>query len=206
VVAAVVLAGTIGGWAVLRPDSAATAGPIPTVAPDVASPLAQPNVTPSPAPSRLRLKWHDGQGWKTAVPRGWRLVTRDTALTWSEPAGTAYLSVSVFDLAGRDPMALLRETETSLSAEVRKYHRVRLEKVSGKSDLTAEWESTWTGPGYHSWAVKGVAYHETQRMSVTGGRVSVISWVTTRSEWRRLTPTMKAIFKYHQPPRSPAST
>ncbi|MFC6085198.1 serine/threonine-protein kinase [Sphaerisporangium aureirubrum] len=204
VVAAAVLAGTVGGWAVLRPDSAATAGPVPTApAPDVASPLAVPNVTPSPTPSRLKLKWHDGEGWRAGVPRGWRLVSRDGTFTWSEPAGTAYLSVSVSPLAGRDPLALLQETETALSAEVRKYRRVRLEKVPGK-DVTAEWESTWTGPGYHGWAVKGVAYHETQRIIVNGDRVSVVGWVTTRSEWRHLTPTMKAIFKYYRPAQPPA--
>ncbi|MEO3814383.1 serine/threonine-protein kinase [Sphaerisporangium sp. B11E5] len=204
VVVAAVLAGAIGGLAVLRPDAAATARPAPTVPPGTAAPLATAFPTPSPAVNRLKLKWHDGEGWRAGVPRGWRLVTRDGTFTWSEPAGTAYLSVSVVDLAGRDPMALLRETERSLSSEVREYRRVRLEKVRGRNDLTAEWESTWTGPGYRSWAVKGVAYHEVQRLVVTGARASVITWTTTRSEWRHLTPTMKAIFKYYHPPQTPA--
>lgn len=201
VVAAAVLAGAVGGWAVLRPDAAATAHPVPTGTP-TAAPLVTPAASPSPATDRLRLKWHEGDGWRAGVPRGWRLVTKDDTFTWSEPEGTAYLGLSVLDLDGRDPMALLRETETSLSSKVRDYHRVRLEKVPGRNDLTAEWESTWTGPGYHSWAVKGVAYHETQRLIVTGTRASVITWTTTRSEWRHLTPTRKAVFKYYRPPQA----
>ncbi len=206
VVAAVVVAGAIGGWAILRPTGTASAGrgagASPLDAPaSSAAPPATPVAAPSPTPSRLRLKWHDaGQGWKAAVPRGWRLGIRENYFTWSDRTGTAYLGLEVIDSRGRDPLDLLREVETSLSQSVRKYRKIRLQKVPAKRDVVAEWESTWTGPGYHSWAVKGVAYHEIQRMIVTGDRISVIDWVTTTAEWERLGPTKDAVFKYYRPP------
>ncbi|GAA3789368.1 hypothetical protein GCM10022226_05060 [Sphaerisporangium flaviroseum] len=207
VTAAVVVAGAIGGWAVLRPTggtaSAEPGGVSPLGVSSSSAPAATPVATPSATPSRLRLKWYDaGQGWKAAVPRGWQLTIRQNRFTWSERTGTAYLELRVSDAGGRGPLELLREAETSLSASVRKYRKLRLAKVPAKREAVAEWESTWTGPGYHSWAVKGVPYHELQRMVVSGDRISVIGWVTTRAEWDRLKPTMDAIVKYYRPPAS----
>ncbi|MEV7965990.1 serine/threonine-protein kinase [Sphaerisporangium sp. NPDC088356] len=201
VAAALVIAGAIGGWAVLRPAGTASAGRAGTSPPRVPASGVTPPATPTPTPSRLRLKWHDaGQDWKAAVPRAWRLGIQEDYFTWADRTGTAYLGLEVIDSRGRDPLDLLREVETSLSGSVRKYRRIRLEKVPAKRDVMAEWESTWTGPGYHSWAVKGVPYHELQRMIVTGDRISVIDWVTTTAEWERLSPTMDAVLKYYHPP------
>ncbi|MEU8266096.1 serine/threonine-protein kinase [Sphaerisporangium sp. NPDC049002] len=205
VAAVVIVAGAIGGWAVLRPTGTASAGrdgASPLTAPaSGTTPTATPVATPTPSPSRLRLRWYDaGRGWKAGVPRGWRLGIQEDHFTWADRTGTAYLGLEVIDSRGRDPLDLLREVETSLSSSVRKYRKIRLEKVPAKRDVVAEWESTWTGPGYHSWAVKGVPYHEIQRMIVTGDRLSVIDWVTTTAEWERLGPTMEAVFKYYRPP------
>ncbi|MFC4590798.1 serine/threonine-protein kinase [Sphaerisporangium corydalis] len=212
VAAAVVVAGTIGGWAVLRPDGIASAGragapPTGAPVPGVPSPGATPFATPAPVPSRLKLKWHDaGQGWKAAVPRGWQLSIRQNYFTWSDRTGTAYMGVEFFDAQGRVPIELMRATEDSLSSSVRKYRKIRLVKLPAtregvsKNDGMVEWESTWTGPGYHSWAVKGVPYHELQRMIVTGNRISVIDWVTTKTEWDRLKPTLDSILRLYHPP------
>jgi eukaryotic-like serine/threonine-protein kinase len=204
VAAAAVVAGAIGGWAVLRPTVTASAGPIGVSPSTSGSPLAAtPVASPSAAPRRLRLKWYDaGQGWKAGVPRGWQLTIRQNHFTWADRTGIAYLGLKVVDSGGRDPVDVLREVETSLSTSVRKYRKIRLEKVPAKRDVVAEWESTWTGPGYHSWAVEGVPYHELQRMIVTGNRISVIDWVTTTTQWNRFKPTLDAISKYYRPPVS----
>jgi hypothetical protein len=209
VAAAAVVAVAIGGWAVLRPPATASTGPLDAAPSNVAAPSASTLgsasvATPPPAPSRLKMKWYDaGQGWKAGVPRGWLLTIRDNRFTWSDRTGTAHLGLQVIDFPGKDPMKLLRKTEASLSASVRKYTKIRLSKVPAKGDAVAEWESTWTGPGYHTWAVKGVPYHELQRVIVTGDRVSVIDWVTTRTEWDRLAPTLEAIVKYYHAPTTP---
>ncbi|WP_248959870.1 serine/threonine-protein kinase [Sphaerisporangium perillae] len=215
VTAAVVIAGAIGGWAVLRPSETASADPArasATGAPTASALAGGPTASASPAPSRLPLKWYNAErGWRAAVPRGWRLTIQEDYFTWAAPTGTAYFGVEVIDARGRDPLDLLREVEASLSTSVRKYRRIRLAKVPAKHDgatapasakqqVVAEWESTWTGPGYHSWAVKGVHYHEIQRMIVTGDQISVLDWTTTRTEWPRLRPTMDAIVKYYRPP------
>jgi hypothetical protein len=135
------------------------------------------------------------------VPKGWRLSIQEDYYTWSDRDGIAHLGLEVIDARGRKPVDLLEEVETSLSSSVRKYQRVRLTKIpSRRGTVVAEWESTWTGPGYHSWAVRGVAYHEVQRMIVTGDRISVLDWSATTSEWERLRPTMDSVFKYYRPP------
>ncbi|MFC4530782.1 serine/threonine-protein kinase [Sphaerisporangium dianthi] len=231
VAVAVAIAVAIGGWAALRPSDTATTVPdggssssgSPTSG--VLSSRAASAGTASPAPSRLRLKWYDADdGFRAAVPRDWRFSVKDGHHTWAAPTGTAYLGVEVIDSGGRDPLDLLAEVETSLSSSVRKYRRVRLEKLPAappsspaatgspaaestgatkparaKRVVIAEWESTWTGPGYHSWAVKGVPYHEVQRMIVSGDRINVIDWVTTRTEWDRLKPTLDSVLKHHRP-------
>ncbi|MEV6979790.1 serine/threonine-protein kinase [Sphaerisporangium sp. NPDC051017] len=204
VAAATAAAVAIGGWAVLRPDAPANAGPVGTSAPAAPTTAAAPSPTPTPvaAPVRLKLKWYDnGAGWKAAVPRGWRLSIQEDYYTWSEPEGIAHLGLEVIPTLGRKPADVLEEVEASMSRSVRKYHRVRLERVPSKrGTVVAEWESTWTGPGYHSWAVRGVAYRELQRMIVTGDRISVIDWSATAAQWERLRPTMESVFKYYRPP------
>ena len=262
---ALAVAGAVGGWAALRPGGApdvdiagtsAAGVPTPGMASPGRTPIASP--TPSPAPSRLKMRWYDsGQGWKAAVPRGWKLTIRQNQFTWSDREGIAYLGVQFIDAGGRKPLDLLREAESSLSGAVRKYRKIRLAKVparrdpprsgatspittppsttpgtsqlptapgvenpgaarigtpgtatgdsgtAGKRAVLAEWESTWTGPGYHSWAVSGVAYHEIQRMIVTGDKISVVDWTTTKAEWERLKPTMDAVFKLYRAPAPP---
>ncbi|RCG30014.1 serine/threonine protein kinase [Sphaerisporangium album] len=204
VAAATAAAVAIGGWAVLRPADPANAGPVgaPTPAAPTTAAAPSPSLTPAAAPVRLKLKWYDnGRGWKAGVPRGWRLSIQEDYYTWSEPEGIAHLGLEVIPTLGRKPADLLAEVEASLSRSVRKYHRVRLGKVpSRRGAVVAEWESTWTGPGYHSWAVRGVAYRELQRMIVTGDRISVIDWSVTASQWERLRPTMESVFKYYRPP------
>ncbi|GII71614.1 hypothetical protein Sme01_40900 [Sphaerisporangium melleum] len=219
VAAAAALAVAVGGWAILRPsDAAAPTSGGTSAAGSPAAPTSGQTVggtaSAAPAPARLRLRWYDAEaGWKAGVPRGWRLTVRDGRHTWAAPTGTAYLEVQVGDARGRTPLDLLEETERSLAASVRKYRKVRLEKApagtaspspatagTGGGRQAADWESTWTGPGYHSWAVKGVPYHELRRVIVTGGRASVIDWVTTGPEWERLRPTLTAILKYYHPP------
>ncbi|MDH2425480.1 serine/threonine-protein kinase [Sphaerisporangium sp. TRM90804] len=202
VAAAVVVAGTVGGWAVLRPSGAAGAEPgasSPFAAPTTAPTTTPTTAAPSPTAGLPPLRWYDaGQGWRARVPRGWRLTKRQGSFTWAASTGTAYLGLQVFDRRGRDALTLLRETETSLSGAVREYRRIRLEKAPGRD--TAEWESTWTGPGHHPWAVSGVDYHEVRRVVVSGDRVSVIDFAAVRSEWERLRPTMRAVLKYYRPP------
>ncbi|GII66013.1 hypothetical protein Skr01_60980 [Sphaerisporangium krabiense] len=199
--AAAVAAVAIGGWAFLRPSDPAGAGPVAaSPAGASTSPAAAPSASPTPA--RLKLKWYDpGKGWKAGVPKGWRLSIQEDTYTWADRDGIAHLGIEVIDARGRSPVDLLEEVESSLSTSVRKYQRVRLKKVPSKhGTVAAEWESTWTGPGYHSWAVRGVAYREVQRMIVTGDRISVLDWSATDAEWNRLRPTMDAVFKYYRPP------
>ncbi|GII81455.1 hypothetical protein Sru01_64370 [Sphaerisporangium rufum] len=205
VAAAAVAAGAIGGWAVLRPSDVTTGSAAPRGPADrPAGPAVRERgslTPPSASPGEERMRWFDaGEGWRAAVPRGWRLTAQHEVFTWAEPAGTAYLELRLLRSAVKDPLRRLRASEAALSASVREYRRVRVGRVPGGREVVAEWESTWTGPGHRSWTVKGVDYHAVQRLVVSGGRTTVLDWVTTAAEWERMKPTMRAVFDRYDPP------
>ncbi|GAA1017856.1 hypothetical protein Aple_027600 [Acrocarpospora pleiomorpha] len=208
-VASVVLAGAVGGWALMRPEpgvtetlSAYSSSP-PPVAAVSASPT--PSVSPVAAP-RLKLSWYEAPtGWRAAVPKKWRLEETEYSLWWLDPDGRAQLNVEVTNQSGTDPLAALHEAEAFLYPNVKNYAKLRLRSVTTKHGTAADWEFTWqqrkTSADTH--LVKGVTYHQYRRVISTGTTTSVLTWTTMADDWERLRPTLVRVFRLYEPPKDP---
>ena len=211
-VAAVVVAGSIGGWVLLGspgddsghqavgsaggPSPVLTAVPTPTLS-------STPMPTPTLTPARLPLKWYKpATGWQIAYPRDWHLTSRDGRQEWESPDGDAHLGVQVIDWGGGDPLIVATDAETKVSAAAKAYRKVRLERIKFTGARAAEWEGRWKAadPGVYPWAVEGVIYHEVRRVIYTGKTTTILTWVTTNPTWLTLKPTMMSIFAHYHAP------
>ncbi|MCT9935155.1 serine/threonine protein kinase [Planotetraspora sp. A-T 1434] len=200
---AALLAGAVGGWAVLRPATHPT--PIPLSYADV--PVASPSgPAPSPSPvqvTRLKLKWHKADvGWRAGVPKDWTLDQTDYSTWWLDPEGRAQLNVEVTGQSGTDPLGALHEAEAILYPSVKAYRKLRLKTVTSKYGTAADWEFTWTQrkASAETHLAKGVAYHQFRRVISTGTTTSVLTWTTMADDWDRLRPTLIKVFALFQPP------
>ncbi|GLX01109.1 serine/threonine-protein kinase [Microtetraspora sp. NBRC 16547] len=177
VATAVVVAGAVGGWAMLRPGPAADAERIPlagTGAPaspttpasgttPVLTPVLPPGASPAAAATssagpvgatRLKLTWYrpspPDHGWRAAVPRDWTRATsggRDTAYQWLDPAGRSRFDIEITRQSGTDALASLREAEAVLYPDVQAYQRLRLTSASSEYGTVADWEFTFRPRG-----------------------------------------------------------
>ena len=203
----VVLAGALGGFALLRstgasqaaPAAVASGGPSPAV-----TVAATPAPTPSPtAPARLPLKWYrPGTGWEAAVPKGWKRTDHTDYQEWSAPDGSGHLRISVIDWGGQDPLIVLQDAESNLSASVRSYRKIRMERIEFKDAKAAEWEARWKASGLrpYPWSVKNTVYRELRRVIWTGKTTTILTWVTPEAKWAELRPTMRAVLRLYRVP------
>ncbi|MEZ0074609.1 serine/threonine-protein kinase [Planotetraspora sp. GP83] len=207
IAAAALVAGAVGGWAVLRPGTGVTESAIPlaaTVSP-VASSLAP---TPSSSPvqvTKLKLKWHKADaGWRAGVPKDWTLEQTDYSTRWLDPEGRAQLNIEVTGQSGTDPLGALHEAEAILYPSVKAYRKLRLKTVTSKYGTAADWEFTWTQrkASADTHLTKGVAYHQFRRVISAGTTTSVLTWTTMADDWDRLRPTLIKVFTLFQPPPS----
>ncbi|GAA0404829.1 hypothetical protein GCM10009530_66210 [Microbispora corallina] len=201
---AALVAGGVGGWAVLRPHSGASAVPEQPLAATAAVTPAAPSPSPSPsAARRLKLKWYAAQaGWRAAVPKGWTREDGDYAVRWLDPRGAAQLTVEVTAQSGTDPLGALHEAEAILYPTVKGYRKLRLRSTTTPYGPAADWEFSWTqrkasAPDHLG---KGVAYHQYRRVISTPTTTSVLTWTTTAADWDRLRPTLVKAFQMFQPP------
>ncbi|MFC0866047.1 serine/threonine-protein kinase [Sphaerimonospora cavernae] len=209
IAAAAVVAGAVGGWAVLRPHPGASDIRIPLAAnasapapgiPATASGAPTRTAGASPAP-RLKLKWHrPTAGWRAAVPRAWTIEQAEFSTRWLDPEGRAQLEVEVTAQSGTDPLGTLREAEAILDAK--DYRKLRLRAISSKYGTAADWEFTWTRrkASAESHLARGTAYHQARRVISTETTTSVLTWTTTADDWERLRPTLTRVFALFQPP------
>lgn len=206
VAAVAVLAGTLGGWALLRPEAAVTESRIPLASggPTGTTPAASPTPSAGPAqPARLKLKWHRSEaGWRAAVPKDWTLEQTEYSLWWLDPEGRAQLNIEVTSQSGTDPLGALREAEAILYPNVKAYRELRLKSVSSAHGTAADWEFTWKQrkSSSETHLVKGVTYHQFRRVISTGTTTSVLTWTTVADDWDRLRPTLIKVFKLFGPP------
>ncbi len=210
--AVLVLAGGVGGWALLRSpgDGAAggVAGPPATARQATTAPAGTgvPSAasTPTPTPARLALKWYrPGTGWKAAYPKGWTRTGTDDGQEWAAPDGAAHFAVQVIDWGGEDPMFTVTRAEREVSEAAKAYRKIRLERIEFPGARAAEWEGRWKAAdeSIHPWAEKGVIYHELRRVIFTGRTTTILTWVTTDTAWARLKPTLAAVFDHYRVPK-----
>ncbi|GII52311.1 hypothetical protein Pth03_07000 [Planotetraspora thailandica] len=203
-VAAVLVAGAVGGWAVLRPGPAPGETGVPTAMAAKVSP--KPSATPSKSqtPAKtLKLTWYKSDaGWKAGVPKDWNRVPADFAMWWFDPKGRGQLTVEVTEQSGTDPLGALREAEAMLRPTVTGYTKVRLKSSSTKYGPAADWEFTWTQrkASDNAHLAKGVAYHQFRRVISTDTTTSVLTWTTTAADWERLRATQRKAFSLFKPP------
>jgi serine/threonine protein kinase len=204
--AVITLAGAVGGWALLRPGTAATESGITTAS--GASPAAFATPTPKASASwmyvtKLKLTWYKSDaGWRAAVPKDWTPDHTEYSQWWLDPNGRAQLNIEVTAQSGTDPLGALHEAEAILYPNVKSYRELRLKTVSVKNGTAADWEFTWKqrkeAPETH--LAKGVVYHRLRRVISTATATSVLTWTTIADDWNRLRPTMVKVFKLYEPP------
>ncbi|WP_066934790.1 serine/threonine-protein kinase [Microtetraspora fusca] len=214
VATAAVVAGALGGWAVLRPGATVDAARIPLAGPldptsaQTSAAALTSSATPSPEPvraARLKLRWYrpspPDHGWRAAVPRGW---TRSpgSPYRWLDPAGDARFEIEITRQRGTDPLGSLREAEAVLYPDVKAYRRLGLASVSSEYGTAADWEFTFRpGPSQARTGLKrGVTYHQFRRVLSTEATTSVLTWTTTAEDWETLRPTLSRIVTLFTPP------
>jgi len=160
--------------------------------------------TPSPTrPAPLPLKrYKPGTGWEASVPKGWKRVDHTDYQEWSAPDGSGHLRISVIDWGGQDPLIVLQDAESKVSASVRSYRKIRMERIKVKDAQAAEWEATWKASGLrlYPWAEKNTVYRELRRVIWTGKTTTILTWITPGSDWTDLRPTMRAVLRRYQVP------
>jgi len=200
-----VVVAAVGGWMLFRPSGTSqAAAPAPSAASVSPTPAAAPSVSPSPTgPTRLPLKWYKpGTGWEAAVPKGWKREDHTDYQEWSAPDGSGHFRVAVIDWGGQDPLIVLQDAESNVSASVRSYRKIRMERIKFEDAQAAEWEARWKASGLalYPWAEKGTVYHEVRRVIWTGKTTTILTWITPQSNWAELRPTMRAAFRLYRVP------
>jgi serine/threonine protein kinase len=200
IAAAALVAGAVGGWAVLRPGSGAAVSRTPLAA--TGFPQASPSPAASPKPAKpLRLtSYRSPEGWRAAPPRQWTRRPTDSGMRWYDPRSGAQLTVEVTTQGGTDPLGALREARASLRPTATVYREVRLKHASTKGGTAADWEFGWTPRTSQAYLAKGVAYHQYRRIISSGATTSVVTWTTTADQWDRLRPTLVKSFSLFTPP------
>jgi hypothetical protein len=205
---AVVAAGAVGGWAILRPGPAVTETRLPqAVATTPAPALAPASAPPSPSatpvvPTRLKLTWFNGEGWRAAVPKEWTAEPAQYAHWWLDPEGKATLNVEVNSQPGTDPLATLHEAEAIVYPAVKNYAKLRLKTVADyRYGTAADWEFTWRQrkASAETHLTAGVTYHQFRRVISTSTGTSVLTWTTNADDWLRLRPTLVKVLKLYEP-------
>ncbi|GAA4580234.1 hypothetical protein GCM10023194_08030 [Planotetraspora phitsanulokensis] len=201
IAAAVLVAGAVGGWAVLRPGSEA---PSRTPLAATASPSASrsPAVSASPKPVKpLKLtSYRSPEGWRASAPRGWTRRAVDAGTRWYDPRSGAQLTVEVIAQPGTDPLQELRGGEVSLRPTMTAYRKIRLKETPSEYGTAADWEFTWTQRRSQAYLAKGVTYHQYRRIIATESTASVLTWTTTADQWERLRPTIVKSISLFTPP------
>ncbi|GAA4569762.1 serine/threonine-protein kinase [Planotetraspora kaengkrachanensis] len=201
IAAAVLVAGAVGGWAVLRPGSeAGSRTPLAATASPSAS--RPPAASPSPKPVKpLKLtSYRSPEGWRASAPKGWTRRAVDGGTRWYDPRSGAQLTVEVIAQPGTDPLKELRDGQVSLRPTMTAYRKIRLNETSSEYGTAADWEFTWTQRKSQAYLAKGVTYHQYRRIIATESTASVLTWTTTADQWERLRPTIVRSISLFTPP------
>ncbi|GAA1265339.1 hypothetical protein Psi02_06710 [Planotetraspora silvatica] len=200
IAAAVLVAGAVGGWAILRPGSGAAVPRTPLAA--TASPSASPSPSASKKPVKpLALKsYKSPAGWRAAAPRAWTRRPTDSGIRWYDPRSGAQLIVEVIAQAGTDPLKELSDGQVNLRPTMTAYRKIRLKETPSTYGTAADWEFTWTQRKSQAYLAKGVTYHQYRRIIATESTTSVLTWTTTADQWDGLRPTLVKSLSLFTPP------
>ncbi|MFC4064463.1 serine/threonine-protein kinase [Actinoplanes subglobosus] len=132
--------------------------------------------------------WTGAEGYRVAVPAGWRRDEAAAGLAFRATRDRALLGITPLPQSPSDVVAELEiaETETHLPG----YHRVRLEALPDPS--AAIWEYTFQDPD-------GTAMRSLRRVTTAGGRTYVIEWQSTRDAWTAQLPRFTVVLASFTP-------
>ena len=189
-------AGGIAFWRSLADDAAAP------MAVRTAGGGAAATASPTAAARLPLTRYRSKAGWEAAVPKGWKRTGRADGAEWSAPDGSGHLRISVADLGGQDPLIVLQDAESDLSASVESYRKIRMERIAAGSGEAAEWEASWRASGLrpYPWAAADTVYRELRRVIRTGRTTTTITWVTPEADWEELRPTLRAVLGRYRAP------
>ncbi|MFC4032914.1 serine/threonine-protein kinase [Streptomyces polygonati] len=140
-----------GGTADAKHPDRTTTPPSPaTTAPASTTASAAPATTtppPPPLPDGYRLFSDTGRGYSVPVPVGWtKQVSNDgEQVDFIDPTQKVDLKISALDFASTSPYEHFINLEPDTEANVRGYHRKRLDPTTQLGDPAAIWEFTFEG-------------------------------------------------------------
>ncbi|WP_433794444.1 serine/threonine-protein kinase [Actinoplanes sp. CA-252034] len=168
------------GGAAGRPGPAVP--PAPVVPPDPTGFATVPADRRNEAPPRGHTWWNGPDGYRIAVPQGWR--RRDIPGGTAFRAGADRLQLGITALA-QPPADVVAELEIAeLETYLPGYRRLRLEALPTPS--AAVWEYT-----FHD--RDGTVMRSLRRVTISGGRAFVLEWQSTRESWAAHLPDFTAI-------------
>jgi hypothetical protein len=139
----------------------------------------RPAMAASPAPRipfvlpRDFRWWNDPEGFRVAVPGGWRR-SRDPAgaLLFEGTGGGPSLRISQWDVPPRNVVAALVTEETRV--RLAGYRRLRIEALAEPPQ--AVWEYTFRDP-------RGALMHGLHRVMAVDGRIYLVAWRVKGAAW-----------------------
>ncbi|MEV1147806.1 serine/threonine protein kinase, partial [Micromonospora sp. NPDC049799] len=152
--------------------------PFPCVRPYVDGTLvvaasAPPEVSFRPPPGWV---WHADDGFRVAVPAGWRYSRDDDVACFQDPATGRTLSVATSSDATADALDRLRAARARARAAgtLPGYVEIRL----GATGDSAEWECEWDTP--HGDRLRAVQVVPTRPVAPTS---RTLGWITGDRDW-----------------------
>jgi hypothetical protein len=132
--------------------------------------------------------WTGPEGYRVAVPAGWRRDETAAGLAFRAGRDRALLGITPLPESPSDVVAELEiaEMETHLPG----YQRLRLEALPDPS--AAIWEYTFQDPD-------GTAMRSLRRVTSAGGRSYVIEWQSTRDGWGAQLPRYTVVLASFTP-------
>jgi hypothetical protein len=161
-----------GNAAITSTTPAHTGRPAPAVAHPGQGPAAGTGLAGEDPPPDGHTWWDSPEGYRVAVPSGWRRDEVPGGLAFRSDRSRTLLGITALPEPPSDVVAELEiaEMETHLPG----YHRLRLEALP--SPLAAIWEYTFQDPD-------GTAMRSLRRITNIGGRSYVLEWQSTRKAW-----------------------
>ena len=130
-------AGGTGG-----PTGPATSEPAPTT-----TPPTTPASSPPAVPEGYHLEEQAGHHYSVPVPDGWTKKVKNGGdeVDWIDPTGLVGLTVNSLDFASDDPYEHFQTLEPQTAANVKHYHRERMDRTTAFNMPAALWEFTFKG-------------------------------------------------------------
>ncbi|MFU8875037.1 protein kinase domain-containing protein [Micromonospora sp. SL4-19] len=169
--------------------------PFPCIRPHVVGEPVTPGPPPADRTATLPAGWiwyGDGDGFRIAVPAGWRYLRSGNTTCFQDPATRRTLGIEPYLGGSSAPTAQLRASEQYLvnAGRLPGYEHVRLTATGGG----AEWECRWTAP-------YGERLHAL-RVLPGDGDGWTLGWTTSDADWTAAAPQLAVIRRSFRPDRS----